>query len=188
MKTFINVIFGLVFSLAVNQSYAATVDLIVNDANILVGEEFTIDVKVSGVSDLIAFGFDENHDASWNPTGVSVAPPFNDDSALFPSTDVAGSFFSLFPPFGLSGDNILLASLSYIANTAGTFSFGITSDLTMLSQGLFEQFVFPQSDLTTSFDVTINEASVPEPPVVILMLVGLLGLMRATKSRIRSRD
>jgi hypothetical protein len=172
---------------------AIMVRLELSTSAIAVGTSFDMDVFVDDVYDafgmedeIFAFGFDLDYDdTAFLSTGVTVADPFVDDSALFPDTDVAGSFFSLDPlEPGPGGDNILLATLGFTALQAGDYSLGIVSDLLDLNEGLFVWSQFDPYDLTSSTGVTVAAASVPEPGTVMLMLVGLggLGLLKRRQS------
>ena len=90
------------------------------------------------LEEVLAFGFDVSVD---NPAlvsfgGASIASPFNDDSAFFPGTDVAGSAFPGIPNDG-TNDTIQLATLSFQALDVGSTSLGIFSDTLDLNEGLF---------------------------------------------------
>jgi hypothetical protein len=94
-----------------------------------------------------------------------VASPFSDESGYFADTDVAGSVFP-----GVSGDDILLTSLSFTPQSAGDFTLGIVSDTDNTSQGLFTGF--------HKFDMTneVNANVVPIPGAVWLFASGLVWL------------
>jgi hypothetical protein len=74
----------------------------------------------------------------------------------------------------VSGDNILLASLSFTALQDGVFSLGILSDLLDLNEGLITWSGF--FDITRSTEVSVAAAPVPEPGTMVLMLMGIGGL------------
>jgi hypothetical protein len=147
------------------------------DHEIWPGEQFTINVVAYGVTDpdeVIAFGFDCAYDPSWFRNGYTIGPDFTDDSSLSP--DIAGSIKvtdPLSPP--LRGDNILLASLFFTPFTAGTFDFGIFSDLSDPNEGLFT--LLSQFDITTSVPVHV----VPEPCTLLLLGPALGALVKLRK-------
>lgn len=152
------------------------------------GTPFGIEVRVDGVDPLdplIAFGFNTVTPASWSlTTNPTVAFPFEDISLFFNGDpQVAG--LTLIDPEP-SGDDILLATLTYNSSAAGTFVYSITSDTTTMdgipnypNQGLF--FTLTVEDLTTSTNVTVNPIivegePVPEPATILLVGFGLLAL------------
>ena len=149
-------------------------------ASVVAGASFDVDVVVDKVAfpdELIAFGFDVVTPASFTYNGATVDSAFFDDSAFFPATDVAGSTF----PFGITGTNILLATLSFTTSIAGNFSVGIYSDLSDLNAvlALFNLFAFPGPlpiDMTTSANITVTEAGtapIPEPATIALLGIGI---------------
>lgn len=147
------------------------------------GQTFTLDVFADGVTDidpffgldeLIAFGFDVVFPAPFTFNGATVGPLFNDDSASFSNTDVAGSALP-----GISGTNILLASLSFTSSIPGNFFLGIFSDLSDPNEGLII-FPGPSINMTASKDVTVT----PEPGTLLLLgSGGLVGLAFRKKLR-----
>ena len=160
------------------------VKLEVPDSFIAPGEVFVINVIADGMTDLdpflgsdelLAFGFDVISPSSVTFNGATVGHGFFDDSALFLDSDVAGSAFP-----GISGNDILLASLSFSATSVGSYLIGIQSDIFNPNQGLIT-WLHPQIDATTFSLVSV---SVPEPPTMLLLLLGLAG---AGVVRIRRR-
>jgi len=148
--------------------------------SIAVGETFNVDVIVNdvfvgkdGFEEALAFGFDVTiSDSSIvSLIGVSVASPFDDDSAFFPNTDVAGSVFPGIANDGLN-DSLLLATLTFQALLPGNLSLGIVSDLLDLNEGLI-YFLDAPVDITATTSLTV----VPLPAPVWLFGSGLLGLV-----------
>ena len=160
------------------------VSLELSTTDIYVGDAFTIDVVVDGVTDidsfgfsdeLLSFGFDVDYlasECSYNGAEVNV-PAFFDDSSLFPDTDVAGSAL---PAIG--GDDILLATLSFTPLLAGDFFIGIISDIFDLNEGLIllglEDPDLLSVDITQS--IGVNVSPVPEPATILLLVSGMAGL------------
>ena len=163
------------FSVAPSVS-ALMIDPILSDSNITVGETFEIEIWARDASvlgdEVLAFGFDTyNSDSSvLSMLSFSVGPLFNDDSALFANTEVAGSAFP-----GLVDNDILLATISYAALSVGGATVGILSDLMDLNEGLI-YFMQASQDITTLLDITVSPVGVPEPSSVFLWVLGLAGI------------
>lgn len=153
------------------------------------GDTFLLGVFVDGVTDsdpiwgpdeVLAFGFDVVYDPlEFAFNGASVSTDFIDDSDLFPDTDVAGA---VFPGPGPSGDNILLASLSFTPLLAGNFSLGIVSDLSDFNEGLVTFLALEAWDITNSISVN----PVPEPATILLLVSGMAGLGVFGRKKFRS--
>ncbi len=178
---------GMLLMFVATSARAELVVSLDSPTSVGIGETFAVDVVVDAVTfpnELIAFGFDVDVvPASFTYNGATVSPAFFDDSALFSTTDVAGSAFP-----GITDTDILLATLSFTTSVAGDFSVGISSDLLDLNEGLITFLALP-SDMTTSVDITV--ASVPEPGLVLLLgisLIGLVGVGGARKIRQKAVD
>jgi hypothetical protein len=157
-----------------------------------IGEIFTIDVNVSGISDLYAFQFD----LTFDPTrlfAVSVAEggflPSGGTTFFIPGTidDVGGavsatadSLIGSIP--GLIGDGVL-AEFQFTALAPGTSSLSFANEI-LLDSSL--------NDITanTTFQngsITINDVTaVPEPNSFPLLCTGLVALI-ATREWHRKR-
>lgn len=159
------------------------------DADIQVGEIFTVDVIVDGVDlldEVFAFGFDVGVDPAWSEVAAPlIGPAFDfDDSALFPNTDVAGSVDFL--NVGPAGDGILLATLSFRSSTAGMFGLDTVSDLLDPNEGLFT--LIDTYDLTHSERVSVNAAvsGAPEPATLALVGLGVVGIRYGRRRRMEA--
>jgi len=176
-------------------TFALSVDLQLSDPALTVGETFTIDVVVHDVfpgiapveEAVLAFGFDVAISAPSLVSfmGATVAAPFDDDSALLPNTDVAGSVF-LGLPNDVLHETFLLATLTFRALDIGGLTLGITSDTTDLSEGLF-YLLAGNTDITANLPVTIQANAIPEPGTLVLLASGVLGVL-GYRWRRRQRD
>lgn len=171
-----------------------TVSLNLMDTDIYVGESFDVQVLVDGDNinlDLLTFGFNVKTIGSvFAYDGYEVEPGFDDDSSWVPP-EVAGSAFP-----GITYDDVLLTTLSFTATDVGTGSLQALGLTDNLFYGLAYEIdsVIPGIpgwyDINDSLDITINSGPVtpvPEPPTIILIgtgLVGLAGFKRKRKNQV----
>ena len=152
------------------------------------GSSFIVDVWAnelfSGLpsdEELLAFGMTVANSSPglFSLTGVNIAVPFADDSALL-GLDAAGS---VFPGIvnELDSQSILLASLTFFAHDAGNGSLGIRTDLLNPSQGLI---FFQSSAVNMNADLAVNVSPVPLPSGLPMMLGGLSLLAGIARRRI----
>ena len=161
--------------------------------DIFVGQDVTINVFVDGVNEfdsfgfpdeVLSFGFDLDYDSTeFSLTTAVVELPFLDDSASFQDTDVAGSVFP-----GISGDDILLASLTFSALDEGdNLNIGIVSNILDANEGLgtwiYDGLLTDKIDMTSAVTVNVSAASAPEPSTMLLFGIGLLGFSGVARKK-----
>lgn len=162
------------------KSYAVTVTLALEDAStsIFIGDIFTVNIFADIPEPVLGWGLDINFDSSLvNQT----APPVIGPSWLAASSLDGDGLAGLAFPTPVSGNSILLASLSFEAMAEGTalFSAGITPfDLT---EGFPLAFALPGSFAEVVFVDEVVNISVPEPGTLLLLIIGLAGLINYSK-------
>lgn len=162
---------------AASTSAAPVLTLSLASNTVMAGEDFNVDVLASGIGagdQLLGFGFDVFNGPGSTYQGASVGLDFNDISASFPNTEVAGSAF---PP--IYGDDILLASLTFTAGgIAGTWSLGVAGDTlsSPLSEGLITEL--NAYDFLESTNVTVEVVPLPAAAWLFISALGGLGIMQ----------
>lgn len=176
------------------------IDLVISETDLTVGDTFNFNVVANGVTDvdpwwgcadeLLSFGFDLDYDtAAFAYNGATIGGAFIDDSDFLDNVEIAGSAFP-----GIGGNDILLASLSFTALTAGEdLSLGIISDIFNPNQGVTTLMYWDDPfmgnmkiDMTgiVSLSVTGSTPPVPEPSTMILVGTAILfGLAGTEKYR-----
>jgi len=199
MKFLIKCFFYLSLTFCTTSSFAAVANpemsFDVSATNIFVGDIFSVDVRISDVQDLTAFGFYEEHGTGTgtaNYNGSSVNTLFRDDSAQSATPTITGRITApfLFIPTPIDvglNEFFILATLNFTALTEGVFEFGFFSDdgdASTGNEGFFTAAsIFVGNEIDLAGSINIQAAQVPEPPVIIIMLIGLVGLAKTTKLR-----
>lgn len=151
---------------------APMVSLDVLDDDVVVGESFGVEVWIDGDGigeELLAFGFDVDTAGTYfSYDGYALGAGFDDDS--FGPDNVAGSAFP-----GIADDDILLATLSFTALSAGTDSLAVSGPFDGLFSGAFYELSGFDIDAATMLSVSAGTAPVPEPATLFMVGGGLLG-------------
>jgi hypothetical protein len=150
------------------------------------GDVLTVEVRATGLFDglasddeLLAFALD----LSATPgvlsgfTLQSLYPKFDDNSALSGIAVDATAFPGL--PNDPAHQDIVLATLSFQALTAGAFSIDISGNAAIPGYGLIFFYADAQ-DISASLSGTVKTAAAPLPGTIALLVpgLGLLGLAR----------
>lgn len=136
--------------------------------DVSVGDTFTVNVLANAdIADaFLAFDIGFDLDADSITLGSAFAAP---GASFF---DVAGFVDNFpFPPLPISGADILLATLTFTATSAGDFLLDLTN-------GQFVGASFLKFD-STALNLTVNEVSAPATlGLFAIALVGLVSLRR----------
>ena len=170
---------GFMFVLMISFAHASPVVRLelVDSPPIYSGSAFEVQVLADvGTYEIVAFGFDVVWEAGYVMySSAVVANSFSNTSSSFDDIDVAGVSN---PIDGIiTGDNILLATLSFTTHNPGNTSVGIfsnLSDLSELNEGLFFPCPTPRIDMSTSMEISVSE--IPLPPALLLLGSGLATL------------
>lgn len=171
-----------------NDGYADSLSFSLREANAtltapgsaVVGSMFTSTVATTtpfagtySGDELLAFGFDVGYDSALlRLVTASVAPGFDDDSALFDDIDVAGSAFP--GVADAAQPSVVLATLTFEVLAEGAATIDVRSDA---GGNLSEGLVYAVGESRDLFGRTsLVLTPVPEPGTVVLTLVGLVGL------------
>jgi hypothetical protein len=148
------------------------VSLDLTDIDIVVGETFNVDVMVDGEGvgeELLAFGFDVVAPV-FTFLGYTMGPLFTDLSDPFSAVNVSGAAFP-----GVTDDDVLLASLAFSADGAGTDTVSVLG----LANGFLGLFYELSSvDISAAKDITVRGVAVPEPATLLLFLSGVMFVLR----------
>ena len=164
-------------------AHAVIVSLNVLDNHIEVGEHFGVEVWVDneGLSEeLLAFGFDV--DTSGNHIsylGYAIGSGFDDFSNPSNFNNVSGDAFP-----GIADNDVLLATLSFSADSVGVDSLALDG----LYDGLFYGLFYEVSgfDLSASTNISVLQRSVPAPGTMLLTGFACLVLCALGRGRTKA--
>ena len=171
-RKFVAIVFVLTLLLCITgTARSASVELVLPDASVILGNAFDVQVIAHSENDgILAFGFDAYFDTKhFLFLGASVNNEFNDTSATFMNTDVAGLAFP-----AVSGDSVLLATLTFQPILEGTGWLGIYSDADDGNEGLFLLRAGKQNISTTS---EVEISAIPIPSTLVLIITGFVGIL-----------
>jgi hypothetical protein len=138
--------------------------------DVSVGDSFTVDVLANAdlVDAFLAF------DIGFNLVADSITLGSDFAAAGIPIYDIAGFVDNFpFPPLPISGADILLATLTFTANTAGELMLD-------LDAGAFSGLTFVPFE-STALNISVSEVSAPA--ALSLFLVAGLAMFRLRKKR-----
>jgi adhesin HecA-like repeat protein len=183
------IVLVIVFSLPSFADSTATLSVIPVSSTVAVNNTVTLDVSVSGVTDLYGFGFDLSFDpgiVSANSVAEGSFLPLGGSTYFIAGTiDNAGGtitgngdvLLSAVP--GVDGDGTL-AILTLEGLAAGTTGIDL-SNVILLDSGL--------NSINTTIQnasLTVAPTSVPEPSILVLLGTGLLVLVGLAARKIAS--
>jgi len=157
----------------------AVLSVSTSPGSISVGDTFTVDVAITGVTDLYAFGLDLTFDPSLlSATGITEGAflPSGGDTFFIPGTidNVGGSITS-------NGDSLIgaipgvtgmgtLIEIDFTAIANGTSALDL-ANITLLDSNLANI-----DSTATNGSVTIGTPAVPEPSTLTLLISAIISL------------
>ena len=157
--------------------------------------QIAITADIDAPDAIIGFGFDVGTGGILDFVGFTPGPLFADDPfALAPLSDADGirgaSGGDLLLGPAISGSNVLLGTLAFLATGIGTTTVNLGADDLNF---FYTEGLIPEDPNLTNFlppvagsNVTVTVNAVPAPPALTLIGLGLAILSAGTKSRRKS--
>lgn len=174
---------------------ATILSVLPSTQNVTLGQAFSVDISISGVSDLYAFQFDLGFDPSiFSGDSITEGTFLSSDGSTFgllgtidnskgDISGIADSLESIVP--GVSGTGIL-ASINFTALATGPGNISL-SNVILLNSSLTDINI----DNFQNANIVVNENSVPtspvpEPTTFILLATGLISLAFFYRKRLNN--
>ena len=178
---FLILLMGVLFATTASAAPMVSIEL-VGSTTISVGDSIEALVLADGDDiglDLLSFGFDVDTTDSGldgdnvSYVGATIASGFDDESNF---TNVAGSAFP-----GITEDDVLLATLLFTADSAGTETISLSGIYDGIFSGLYYElpnWEIRGYDINASITIEVADSSqpVPAPGTLVLFGAGLVAL------------
>ena len=190
-------IFGVLFFLLIGAARANAATLTFDSATVNVQDTFGVQIRVLNVTDLFTFGFDLAYDpavvqflgadeGSFLPSAVVTPPsdPNFPNMTFFFGPDattpgllslVSGTLAGPDQVSGATGSGVL-ATIRFLALATGNAGLAIQNAL--LLDSAFPQGNVIETGIDNRSTVSVAQSTVPEPAVLVIFAIGLLGVAR----------